>query len=162
MYQIIEAKIRTLLQTAEIVRKWQSEQLQVVWTNGCFDLLHLGHIKYLSQARDLGDKLVIGVNTDASVARLKGPNRPAIDQHTRAIKLAAFEFCDGVVLFDEDTPLECITTIKPNILVKGGDYHLDQIVGAKEMQQWGGKVAIIPFEPGHSSSSIIDKIKTTI
>ncbi|MBT8327707.1 MAG: D-glycero-beta-D-manno-heptose 1-phosphate adenylyltransferase [Bacteroidia bacterium] len=144
---------------AEQVKKWQELNDKVVFTNGCFDILHLGHIDYLSKAADLGDRLIIGLNTDASVSKLKGPNRPVINEVTRAHKLAAMAFVDAVVYFDEETPLELIKTVKPDVLVKGGDYTIETIVGSKEVLANDGSVEIIPFLEGHSSTSIIDKIR---
>lgn len=145
---------------AKAVTKWKIHNEKVVFTNGCFDILHLGHIDYLSKAADLGDRLIIGLNTDASVSKLKGPSRPIIDQITRASKLAAFAFVDAVIYFDEETPLNLINTVKPNVLVKGGDYTIDTIVGAQEVLGNGGLVEVIPFLDGHSSTAIINKIKT--
>jgi rfaE bifunctional protein nucleotidyltransferase chain/domain len=133
---------------------------KVVFTNGCFDILHLGHIDYLTKAADLGDRLIIAVNTDASVSALKGPSRPIIDEETRAMKLASLVFVDAVILFGEQTPLKLITEVKPNVLVKGGDYTIDTIVGASEVQDNGGEVEVIPFLEGHSTTSIINKIIT--
>ena len=159
--QIIEEKIFTDYHTlAKQIAKWQVFNDTVVFTNGCFDILHLGHIDYLSKAADLGDRLVIGLNTDASVSKLKGANRPVINQITRAHKLAAMAFVDAVVYFDEETPLELIKTLKPNVLVKGGDYTIETIVGANEVLANNGKVEVIPFLEGHSSTSIIEKIKS--
>lgn len=140
-------------------KSWQAEGKKIVFTNGCFDILHLGHLDYLSKAADLGDKLIIGVNTDASVQRLKGENRPVIDEYTRATKLASFAFVDAVILFDEETPLELIKTTSPNILVKGGDYTIDTVVGAKEVIASGGEVRLLDFLAGHSTSKIIEKIR---
>jgi len=144
---------------AKKVSIWQIHNEKVVFTNGCFDLIHLGHIDYLAKAADLGDRLIIGVNTDASVSKLKGPTRPIIQEHTRLMKLAALTFVDAVILFNEETPLELITTIKPNVLAKGGDYTIDTIVGAKEVTESGGSVQVIPFLEGHSSTAIINKIR---
>lgn len=141
------------------VTTWHLYNEKVVFTNGCFDLLHMGHIDYLCKAADLGDRLIIGVNTDSSVSKLKGPTRPIIDEHTRLTKLAALAFVDAVILFDEETPLNLITTIKPNVLAKGGDYTEETIVGAKEVLETKGSVHVIPFLDGHSSTSIINKIK---
>ena len=146
-------------QLAKQVMKWQIHNEKVVFTNGCFDILHLGHLDYLSKAADLGDRLIIGVNTDASVSALKGPSRPIIDEVTRATKLASLLFVDAVVLFGEETPLTLIQTVKPDVLVKGGDYTIDTIVGADSVLANGGSVEVIPFLPGHSTTAIVDKIK---
>jgi len=134
-------------------------QHKVVFTNGCFDILHRGHITYLAQARQMGDLLVVGLNSDASVRRLKGPTRPVNDEQSRALLLAALEMVDYVVLFEEDTPYNLILKVKPDLLVKGGDYAIDNIVGADFVLQRGGEVRTIPFVDGFSSSSIIDHLK---
>ena len=144
---------------AKQVMSWQIHNEKVVFTNGCFDILHLGHIDYLAKAADLGDRLIIGVNTDSSVSSIKGPSRPIIDELTRATKLAALLFVDAVILFGEDTPLTLINAVKPDVLVKGGDYTIDTIVGADAVLVRGGTVDVIPFLPGHSTTAIIDKIK---
>lgn len=132
---------------------------KIVFTNGCFDILHRGHITYLAQARQLGDLLVVGLNSDASVRRLKGPERPVNDEQSRALLLAALEMVDYVVLFEEDTPYNLILKVNPDLLVKGGDYDIDNIVGADFVRQRGGEVRTIPFVQGFSSSSIIDHLK---
>lgn len=132
---------------------------KIVFTNGCFDLLHVGHVTYLAQAKALGDVLVIGLNTDASVRRLKGPNRPVNAQDARALLLAALESVDFVVFFDEDTPYNIITQVKPDILVKGGDYEIDNIVGGDFVRARGGQVLTIPFVDGFSTSNILEQIK---
>lgn len=134
-------------------------QQKIVFTNGCFDILHCGHVTYLAQARQMGDLLVVGLNSDASVRRLKGPERPVNDEQSRALLLAALEMVDYVVLFEEDTPYNLILKVKPDLLVKGGDYDIDNIVGADFVRQRGGEVRTIPFVQGFSSSSIIDHLK---
>jgi D-beta-D-heptose 7-phosphate kinase/D-beta-D-heptose 1-phosphate adenosyltransferase len=132
----------------------------VVFTNGCFDLLHVGHVRYLQAARSLGDFLVLGLNDDASVRRLgKGSGRPLTPQEDRAEILAALACVDAVVIFGQDTPLELILTLRPDVLVKGGDYTPQGIVGRTEVLAWGGEVHVIPFVPGKSTSSLIDKIR---
>jgi len=157
--QLIKDKIfSTNTALAKQVTSWQLHNEKVVFTNGCFDILHLGHIDYLTKAADLGDRLIIAVNTDASVSSLKGPSRPIIDEETRAMKLASLVFVDAVILFGEETPLKLITEVRPNILVKGGDYTIDTIVGASEVQDNGGEVVVIPFLEGHSTTSIVNKI----
>ncbi|MFT5055817.1 MAG: rfaE bifunctional protein nucleotidyltransferase chain/domain [Pseudoalteromonas distincta] len=157
--QLIKDKIfSTNTALAKQVNSWQLHNEKVVFTNGCFDILHLGHIDYLTKAADLGDRLIIAVNTDASVSVLKGPSRPIIDEETRAMKLASLVFVDAVILFGEETPLQLITEVRPNVLVKGGDYTIDTIVGASEVQDNGGEVVVIPFLEGHSTTSIVNKI----
>lgn len=137
---------------------WKFKDYQVVFTNGCFDIIHLGHIDYLSKARNLGDILIIGLNTDDSVRRLKGKTRPVNNQEARAKILASFNFVDAIVLFDEDTPYELIKQVQPNILVKGSDYKPDEIVGADIVKQRKGRIETINFLEGYSTSSIIEKL----
>ncbi len=157
--QLIKDKIfSTNTALAKQVNSWHLHNEKVVFTNGCFDILHLGHIDYLTKAADLGDRLIVAVNTDKSVSVLKGPSRPIIDEETRAMKLASLVFVDAVILFSEQTPLELIIEVRPNVLVKGGDYTIDTIVGASEVQDNGGQVVVIPFLEGHSTTSIINKI----
>lgn len=132
---------------------------KIVFTNGCFDVIHSGHVHYLSEAKKLGDILIIGLNTDDSVKRLKGDNRPINNQFDRAIVLDALKPVDIVVFFDEDTPLELIKIINPDVLVKGADYKIEEIVGAEFVQQNGGSVVTIKFVEGKSSTNIINKLK---
>ncbi|OJJ20369.1 D-beta-D-heptose 1-phosphate adenosyltransferase [marine bacterium AO1-C] len=139
---------------------WKSEGKKVVFTNGCFDIVHLGHLDYLEKARALGQKLVVGLNTDASITRLKGETRPIIPEVARARMLAALEFVDAVVLFADDTPLTLIQTLLPDMLTKGNDYSVDNIVGAKEVIANGGSVETIELVDGYSTSNIIQKILT--
>ena len=153
------SKIATLPQLTASIAAWKSEGKKVVFTNGVFDLLHLGHITYLSKAAELGDKLIIGLNADASVKRLKGEGRPMNDQNNRAALLAALFFVDAVILFEEDTPRELITKLMPDILVKGADYTIENIAGAKEVLANGGEVKTITLVEGYSSTSIINRIK---
>ena len=141
-------------------RAWRERQQgTVVFTNGVFDLLHPGHVDVLSAARAEGDALVVGVNSDASTTRLKGPERPVRPEADRAFVLAALEPVDAVILFDEDTPLELIRELRPDVLVKGGDYTPDMVAGAAEVQGWGGRVVIVPLTAGHSTSAIIDRLR---
>lgn len=130
----------------------------VVFTNGVFDLLHPGHIDVLTAARSEGDALIVGINSDDSVRRLKGPNRPVRSEADRAFVVAALECVDCVVVFGEDTPLETIVAVRPDIVVKGGDYSEETIVGAREVKSWGGRVVVVPLTPGHSTTSIIEKL----
>ena len=134
---------------------------KIVFTNGCFDVLHFGHVHYLLEAKKLGEILVVGLNSDDSVRRLKGPSRPINGEKERAFVLAALSFVDYVVLFEEDTPENLIKAVRPDVLVKGGDYALDQIVGADFVRENGGTVTTIPFVEGFSSSQIIEQLKTT-
>jgi D-glycero-beta-D-manno-heptose 1-phosphate adenylyltransferase len=130
----------------------------IAFTNGCFDILHQGHIASLSDAAREADFLIVGLNADTSTRRLKGPGRPVNDQHARAIVMASLLMVDAVTFFDEDTPLNLINAICPDVLVKGGDYTLEQIVGAKEVLSWGGRVVINPIVAGFSTTGILDKI----
>ena len=138
---------------------WKFKRKKIVFTNGCFDILHLGHIDYLSKAKDLGDILIIGLNTDLSVQRLKGKNRPVVNEGARAMLLASMLFVDAVVLFDEDTPYELIKSVQPNILVKGSDYKEEDIVGYDIVKSNGGSIKTIDFLEGYSTTSIIEKLK---
>jgi D-beta-D-heptose 7-phosphate kinase/D-beta-D-heptose 1-phosphate adenosyltransferase len=148
---------------ARWVKELQSEGQTLVFTNGCFDLLHVGHVRYLEAARDLGDALIIGVNTDLSVKRLgKGGRRPLTPEADRARVLAACACVDRVVLFAEDTPLALITRLSPDILVKGGDYQPDEIVGREVVLARGGRVVALPFVPGYSTTALIDRIRSGI
>lgn len=138
---------------------WGPYDQSTVFTNGVFDLIHPGHLTYLAQARELGGRLIVGINSDESVRRLKGAERPIMPQEARAQLLASLFFVDGVVIFEEDTPLKLITRLRPDVLVKGGDYTEDQIVGAPEVRAYGGTVKVLPFVDGYSSTNIIDKLK---
>ncbi len=140
-----------------VVAAWQAAGEQVVFTNGCFDLLHLGHVDYLEKARYLGQRLVVGLNTDASVSRLK-PGRPLQDEVSRARVLAALLFVDAVTLFDEQTPLALIEAVRPDILVKGDDYAIDQIVGHEAVLARGGRVLTVSLVPGYSTTRIVERI----
>lgn len=130
------------------------------FTNGCFDLIHPGHVQYLADARALGDFLVVGLNSDASVARLKGPGRPLQDESARAAVLLGLRSVDAVIRFDEDTPLELILALQPDVLVKGGDYTPETVVGREIVEARGGRLALIPFLPGHSTSRIEQRIRS--
>jgi len=142
-----------------VARAWRdSVSGPVVFTNGVFDLLHPGHIDVLNSARAEGEALVVGINSDDSVRRLKGPTRPVRSELDRAFVIAALECVDCVVIFDEDTPLELIGALRPDVVVKGGDYNEDTVVGAKEVKSWKGRVVIVPLTPGHSTTSIIEKL----
>lgn len=156
--QIIKDKIVEHQQLNQIIARWAFLDEKVVFTNGCFDIVHQGHVDYLSKAADLGTKLIVGVNTDDSVKRLgKAENRPLQDEKSRAILIAALHFVDLVVLFNEETPLELIKTIKPNILVKGSDYSIENIVGHEIVLSIGGEVKTIDFLEGFSTSKIVER-----
>lgn len=155
----IKNKIQDWPSAAQTVQQWQSQGSRVVFTNGCFDILHYGHVHYLAQARDLGDKLVVGLNAAASVRRLKGPNRPILDEATRQLLLASLAQVDLVVVFEQDTPFEIISLLLPDILVKGGDWQPADIVGADVVLEKGGKVLSLPYIDGYSTTAIETKIK---
>ena len=154
-------KIFLLSDLLPLIKQWQNDNQKVVFTNGCFDIVHLGHIDYLEKAQKLGQKLVLGLNTDASVRRLKGDLRPVVNEYARSRMMAAFAFVDAVVLFDEPTPKEMIEIICPDILVKGDDYAIQNIVGADFVLANGGKVETIALVEGYSTSKIIEKIKNS-
>ncbi len=158
MFQQIQSKIFLLEGLKTQVDLWKKADQKVVFTNGCFDLIHLGHLQYLAEARSLGDHLIVAVNSDASVKQLKGESRPIKNELTRSTLLASLQYVDAVIIFDNPTPLDLIRNLKPNILVKGGDWKIDQIVGAEDVLQNGGKVHSLSFLKGQSSSGIIDRI----
>jgi rfaE bifunctional protein nucleotidyltransferase chain/domain len=161
--QTISAKIYQKIVDFETnLNVWRRNKEKIVFTNGCFDLLHLGHIDYLSKAADLGTKLIIGLNSDLSTQNLKGPNRPICNQTSRAALLASLFFVDAVILFDEPTPITLISTILPQVLVKGSDYEIENIVGAKEVIANKGEVKTITFLPGYSTTAIEQKIINSI
>ena len=157
--QAIQRKILSPQTLDPLLAYWNFKDFKVVFTNGCFDIIHLGHIDYLAKAADLGNKLIIGLNTDASTRRLKGPARPINDEHSRAMILASFSFVDAIILFDEDTPYNLIKTIQPDILVKGADYKPEDIVGYDIVMAKGGKVETLEYLPGYSTSEIEKRIK---
>ncbi|MDX9905167.1 MAG: D-glycero-beta-D-manno-heptose 1-phosphate adenylyltransferase [Bacteroidales bacterium] len=157
----LENTRRKIVERADVSKQialWRFQSQTIVFTNGCFDILHRGHIEYLSAAADLGNILIIGLNTDASVKRLKGEGRPVQDETARALALASLRFVTAVVLFDEDTPYELIKSVQPDVLVKGGDYTEDTIVGADIVRACGGKVVTIPLTEGYSTSGILNSL----
>ena len=156
---LIENKILTLKQLSPFLSIWRFQDRKIVFTNGCFDLLHLGHVDYLAKAASLGNKLVIGLNSDASASALKGPSRPITNQTSRAHLLASLFFVDAVVLFNDPTPYELIKAVKPDVLVKGADYTIDQIVGSDVVLQNGGEVKTIEYLAGYSTTAIEEKIR---
>jgi D-glycero-beta-D-manno-heptose 1-phosphate adenylyltransferase len=155
------SKISSLDALLVKIKDWKKHDEKIVFTNGCFDILHRGHVEYLAHAKDLGTKLIIGLNTDESVKRLgKSPERPINKEDTRALILSALECVDAVVLFNEDTPLQLITAIEPNILVKGSDYKAENIVGYDVVTALGGSVVTITLVEGFSTTNLINKMKT--
>jgi len=154
-----ENKILRIDEATTQIADWQRAGQKVVFTNGCFDIVHLGHIDYLEKAHALGDRLVLGLNTDASVSKLKGPLRPVVNEYARGRLMAALSFVDAVILFDEPTPTELIEALKPDILVKGDDYTVETIAGADFVLNNGGEVKTIALVKGYSTSALIEKIK---
>ena len=156
----IEKKIAYTAKEAETTLSlWRFKDDKIVFTNGCFDILHKGHIEYLAKAASLGTKLVIGLNTDASVKRLKGDSRPVNDENARALLLASLVFVDKVILFDTDTPRDLIDFVQPDVLVKGGDYKPEEIVGYDIVKAKGGEIVTLDFVEGYSTTSLIEKMK---
>lgn len=157
--EFIEQKIKTVTEAKALISAWKVNGKTFSFTNGCFDILHPGHLFSLAQAAKEADYLIVGLNSDQSVQRLKGPSRPINNTHSRAIVLANLMVVDLVVIFEEDTPLELIKSLLPDVMVKGGDYTIEQIVGAKEVIAAGGKVIINPIVEGFSTTTLIEKIK---
>jgi rfaE bifunctional protein nucleotidyltransferase chain/domain len=157
--QTIKNKVMDSATLVQKINEWRSHGCKIVFSNGCFDILHLGHIDYLAQAADLGQKLVIGLNTDASVSRIKGPTRPISDERSRALVLASLGFVDAITFFDEPTPYELIKLVQPDILVKGADYKAEDIVGYDVVMARGGKVETIPLVSGYSTTAIETRIR---
>jgi rfaE bifunctional protein nucleotidyltransferase chain/domain len=156
--EIIRTKIYTPENLKRRINGWRLFSKTIVFTNGCFDILHRGHIEYLAKAKDLGDFLIVGLNTDTSVRRIKGNGRPIMDEQSRALVMAALHFVDAITFFDEDTPYELIKMVKPDVLVKGGDYTEETIVGADIVKNHGGRIVTIDIVPGFSTTAIINKL----
>lgn len=161
MSEILSKKIFDWAALQQRINTWRAAGEHIVLTNGCFDILHYGHVDYLARAAQLGDRLVVALNSDASVSRLKGAHRPIQSQQSRLHVMAALGFVDAVTLFEEDSPLELIRLLMPDVLVKGGDWPPEQIVGAAEVLAAGGKVVSLPFVEGFSTTAIEQKIKAT-
>lgn len=151
-------KIKERKELSRIIKNLKAKGKRIVFTNGCFDLLHLGHVRYLEKAKSLGDVLVVGVNSDSSVRKLKGPKRPILPQGERTEMLSGLGCVDYITIFNEADPLKLITSLKPNLLVKGGDWTREQIVGREVVERSGGKLVIVPFVKGASTSNVIDII----
>lgn len=156
-FSTLTSKLLTGQRLVDTIAKWHSDNETIVFTNGCFDIIHRGHAEYLAKAADLGTKLIVGLNTDDSVRRLKGPTRPVNNEQARAIVLSAFGFIDAVALFSDDTPRNLIMQVQPDILVKGGDYRIEDIVGYDIVTARGGRVLTLPFVDGYSTTSTIKK-----
>ncbi len=157
--ELVQDKLLPLVELSRRRCGWRTYSQDTVFTNGVFDLIHPGHLTYLAEAAALGQRLIVGVNSDESVKRLKGDSRPIMPLAARMQLLAGLFYVDGVIAFDEDTPLELIKSLRPDVLVKGGDYQVDEIVGAKEVRAWGGDVRVLPFVEGYSSTSIIERMQ---
>ena len=157
--QFITDKIFTKVTLQQQLKRWRLQNKKIVFTNGVFDILHQGHIASLSDAASSGHILIVGVNADASVKRLKGESRPINHEQSRALLLAALVITDAVIIFEEDTPLNLINLVQPHVLVKGGDYTIEQIVGAKEVTAHGGEIKIVPIREGYSTTGIIERMK---
>lgn len=153
------SKIIPFSAISEHIRKWKQENKKIVFTNGCFDIIHRGHIELLMKASSEGDVLMVGLNTDLSVRGLKGNNRPFNDEVSRAMVLASFEYVDAVVLFDEETPLKLIQAVRPDFIVKGGDYRAEEIVGAGFVKSYGGKVIVVGLVEGYSTTLLEKKLR---
>ena len=158
-FKNIKSKIYSLSDLKIQSDKWKGKEKKVVFTNGCFDLIHRGHLEVLANTADLGDKLIIGLNSDSSIKYLKGKNRPIMDEISRAILLASLQFVDAVVFFSEETPYKLIETLVPDVLAKGGDYKVTEIAGREVVLENGGEVILVPFIDGFSSTNIVEKIK---
>lgn len=158
---LIPEKIMTADQARQRVAQWRLLSKSIAFTNGVFDILHQGHIFSLTQAAKEADLLIVGLNSDSSVKRLKGESRPLHNQDARALLLASLQIVDGVVLFEEDTPLELIKSLMPDVLIKGGDYTVEQVAGAKEVIASGGRVVINPILEGHSTTNIINRLENS-
>jgi rfaE bifunctional protein nucleotidyltransferase chain/domain len=155
----IKSKIHSLSDLKRLSDKWKESGEKIVFTNGCFDLVHRGHVEILANMADLGDKLIIGLNSDSSIKDLKGEDRPIIDETSRAILLASLQFVDAIVFFSEETPHKLIETLVPDVLAKGGDYKVTEIAGHEVVLENGGEVILAPFIDGFSSTNIVEKIK---
>ena len=156
---LIRSKVIDRQQLHPMLVRWKLKDQKIVFTNGCFDLLHRGHVEYLARAASMGDILLIGLNSDSSVRKLKGASRPLQDEYSRALLIASFRFVTGVTLFEEETPYNLISLIRPDVLVKGGDYKEEDIVGADIVRKSGGSVVSVDFTQGYSSTSLIEKIR---
>lgn len=161
MLEKIKLKIHTDTSILQTVTTWKAHDQKIVFTNGCFDLLHYGHIHYLAEAKSLGDKLIVGLNSDDSIRKLKGPHRPIKEENSRLFILAALQSIDAVILFAEDTPINLVKLIQPHIIVKGGDWQPKDIVGADIVLADGGTVKSLPFIKGYSTTNLEQKVKSS-
>jgi D-glycero-beta-D-manno-heptose 1-phosphate adenylyltransferase len=152
-------KVFSLSELIEVRHRWKSERKKVVFTNGVFDILHRGHVEYLAGAKSMGDELIVGINSDASVKKIKGPRRPVVGESDRAYLVSQLAPVDAVCIFEQETPYDIISALIPDVLVKGADWNVDDVVGKDVVERFGGKVLTLPFVPQHSTTSIIEKIK---
>ena len=155
----LQNKIYTLDRLMDEINNWKKQNKKIVFTNGCFDLIHLGHVELLARSSDLGDKLIVAINSDESIIKIKGINRPIIEEESRAKQIAALDFVDAVILFNQDNPIEIISLVIPDIITKGGDYKISDVVGHEIVRENNSSVVIIPLTQGYSTTSILDKIK---
>lgn len=155
----LQNKIYTLDRLMDEINNWKKQNKKIVFTNGCFDLIHLGHVELLARSSDLGDKLIVAINSDESIIKIKGINRPIIEEESRAKQIAALDFVDAVILFNQDNPIEIISLVIPDIITKGGDYKISNVVGHEIVRENNSSVVIIPLTQGYSTTSILDKIK---
>jgi rfaE bifunctional protein nucleotidyltransferase chain/domain len=155
----LQNKIYTLDRLMDEINNWKKQNKKIVFTNGCFDLIHLGHVELLARSSDLGDKLIVAINSDESIIKIKGINRPIIEEESRAKQIAALDFVDAVILFNQDNPIEIISLVIPDIITKGGDYKISNVVGHEIVRENNSSVVIIPLTQGYSTTSILDRIK---
>ena len=155
----LQNKIYTLDLLMDEINNWKKQNKKIVFTNGCFDLIHLGHVELLARSSDLGDKLIVAINSDESIIKIKGINRPIIEEESRAKQIAALDFVDAVILFNQDNPIEIISLVIPDIITKGGDYKISNVVGHEIVRENNSSVVIIPLTQGYSTTSILDRIK---
>jgi len=155
----LQNKIYTLDRLMDEINNWKKQNKKIVFTNGCFDLIHLGHVELLARSSDLGDKLIVAINSDESIIKIKGINRPIIEEESRAKQIAALDFVDAVILFNQDNPIEIISLVIPDIITKGGDYKISDVVGHEIVRENNSSVVIIPLTQGYSTTSILDRIK---
>ena len=156
----IKSKLFSIEELKDKIDTWRENGDKIIFTNGCFDIVHKGHIEVLAKTADLGNKLIIALNSDNSIKKNKGSNRPIVDEQARAFLLASLFFVDAIILFSEETPINLIKILKPDVLAKGGDYKIETIIGYKEVKNYNGKVVLVPFIDGYSTTNIIEKIKS--
>lgn len=156
----IKSKLFSIEELEDKIGTWRENGDKIIFTNGCFDIVHKGHIEVLAKTADLGNKLIIGLNSDNSIKKNKGSTRPIVDEQARAFLLASLCFVDAIILFSEETPINLIKILKPDVLAKGGDYTIETIIGHKQVKNYNGEVVLVPFIDGYSTTDIIEKIKS--